>query len=144
MTVEIAVDPDLSLIFDFDFLHEIFDGYDFWVKLTFRVDPLSVEIDSRQRIPVIPTNHTVRVHAGDEDEGVEASEILCFPTVTRNKIIDTFKHFTARRFSGMDAGCDQYNLVFTHGFLVAAYNNLIKRNASNCFCQLLPLVINAF
>ena len=48
MTVQVTVDPDVSLVLDFYLLHQVFYGADFGVEAFFRVDPLPIQVDTCQ------------------------------------------------------------------------------------------------
>ena len=62
VAVQVTVDPDVSLVLHFYLLHQVFHGADFGVEAFFWVDPLPIQIDTSQRIPVISANDTIRIH----------------------------------------------------------------------------------
>jgi hypothetical protein len=63
------------------------------------VDPLPVQVDSSQRVSVVATDHTIRVHARYQDKGVELSEEFGFSAIRRYEVVDASEYLTAWRFS---------------------------------------------
>ena len=76
--MQVAEDPDLTFIFLFDLLHQILNAAYFRVVLWLGIDPLTVEIDTGRRIPIITADHTVWIHTRNKYERVEAAQILGF------------------------------------------------------------------
>ena len=101
--MQVTEDPNLSLIFFFDLLHQIFDSTHFWMKVQIGINPLSVEIDTSQRVSIIADNDSIRIHARYEYESIESSEILGLSTVARYEVIDALKYLTAGALSRMDS-----------------------------------------
>jgi hypothetical protein len=95
MPMEITIDPYLALVFLLDLLHEIFDTYNFRMELWFRVDPLTVEINSGHRVSIITNDHPIWIHTRYEYECIKPSEVLCFSAIRSNKVINTTKNLTA-------------------------------------------------
>lgn len=76
MAVQVTIDPDVSLVLLFYRLHKFFDGAHLWMKDLLWVNPLTVQVHARQRVAVVATDYAVRIHNGNEDEGVEPTEVL--------------------------------------------------------------------
>ena len=72
MTVNVTEDQDLLLFNLSDLVHEFLRMVDLWVELSTRHDPLSVEIDTGKRAPIVATYDTIWVHAGDQAQNVGA------------------------------------------------------------------------
>lgn len=82
VSMQVAVNPDrsveqLKLIF-----HHQFRKEHFRVVLLVRVDPLSVEVNACDGVPVIATNHSVWVQARNQKERVELAQKLGDSVVT--------------------------------------------------------------
>jgi len=103
VSMEVAKYPYLSLIFFLYSLHHTFNSTDLRMELRLRIDPLSVEIDASEGVPVVTADHSVRVHARDEHERIEATKILGLPGVTSDEFVNTLEHLAARRFTGVDS-----------------------------------------
>jgi hypothetical protein len=88
VAMQIAVNPDLPFIFLFDLLHEVFDGHDFRMEFRLWVDPLSVEVYTCHGVSVIANYDSVWIHARYQNKSVEPPQVLRFPRIGSNEVIN--------------------------------------------------------
>ena len=69
--MNVTIDPDVSFLIFCEGLEKILDIKDLWMELSIRIDPLTVEVNSCDRISVISTDNAVWVKDWDQYEGVE-------------------------------------------------------------------------
>jgi hypothetical protein len=95
MPMEVAVDghPILSLQRG-EKLLEVVDGR---VEPLHRAVPLPVQVDTRQRAPVVAVDHPVGIQHGDDFKFEMVSQGLGFHRLSRQKIDDAFRHPTEQQ-----------------------------------------------
>ena len=142
MSVQIAVDPYLSFVLFFDLLHQALDSHYFRVKKRLGVDPLAVEVHASDRISIVSDDNTVWVHAGNKDEGVKASKILCFTGVWSNKVINTAKNLWSRTLSRVDPRGYQDYLIFLAGISISWNHNFVYWQTWKCSSNFWALIVN--
>ena len=140
--MDVAVDPNVALLAIRERLKQLLDVEDFGVELHVGVDPLPVQVDASDRVPVIAADNTVRVQDGDEDEGIELAEELGFLAIGSEEFEDSLEHGACRRLArGHARRYDNVRLLL-QVLRVPRYDNLPKRQAARRATQLLPLVVN--
>ena len=86
MTMDVAVDPDVSfLVFSYLF-EERFYTENFRLKILVWVYPLAVQIDSGNRVSVVTTDNTVGVKAGYKNESIKPAKELGLFFITNQKV----------------------------------------------------------
>lgn len=142
VAMNIAEYPDLSFIFLLDLLHQVFYsaylGMEFW----FWIDPLSIEVYSCQRVPVVSNNHTVRIHTRNQNKGVKSSQIFGLLAIGGDEVIDSTEYLRAWCFSRVNPRGNKDNLILLGASLVTSYNNFVKRYTSQGSTKLCPLIEN--
>ena len=133
MAVYITEYPDLPFVFFLDLLHHIFDSAHLGMEFRLWIDPLSIEVDSCQRISVVSNYNTVRIHTWDQNKGIESSKIFGFLAIWGDEVVNASEHLRAWRFSGVNPRGNEDDLVLLGASLVTSYNNLVKRyTARHC------------
>jgi len=97
--MEVTEDPNLTLVFFFDLLHESFHSDDLGMKSRLWVDPLPIQVDSSKRVTIVAAYDTVWVHYWNEYKCVKPSQVLGFTTIRGYEVINATKDFTARSLS---------------------------------------------
>ena len=123
----ITEDPDLSFVFFLDLLHHVFDSAYLGMEFRLWIDPLSIEVDSCQRIPIVSNDHTVRIHARDQNKGIKSSQVFGLLAIRGDEVVDATEYLRAWCFSGVNSGSNKDNLILLSTPLITSYNNFIKR-----------------
>ena len=92
MAVDVTVDPDVTLLTVGERLEQLLDVVHLRMKLLIRADPLSIQIDTCDRISVIATDDTIRIQDRYEYKSVELPQELGLFAVRAKKIEDALEH----------------------------------------------------
>jgi hypothetical protein len=133
VAVQVAKNPDLAF-FLLERRHEIFYCNDFRMEGRLWINPLSIQVNTSQRISIVATDYSVWVEAWNQYKGVESAEVLGFSTVRSYEIIDASEYFTAWGFSGVHSACDQNYLVAFNALRISTDHYLVERHAGHCPC----------
>lgn len=129
VAMQVAVNPDVPLVLLFDRLHELLHCADLGVEALLWIDPLPVQVDACQRVPVIATYDSIWIHHRYEYKSVEPSQVLGFSKVGRQEIVDASKYLTARRLSGVNSRRDQDRFVLERALVISSNYYLLQRQA---------------
>ena len=92
VTMDVTVDPNVTLLALSERFEELLDVVNLGVQFLVRINPLSVEVDARDRVPIVATDDAVWVQDRDEDEGVELAKELRLLSVGAKKVKDAFEN----------------------------------------------------
>ena len=90
--MDVTVDPDVTLLTISERLEQLFDVVHLWMKLLIRADPLSIQIDTCDRISVVATDDTIRIQDRYEYKSVELAQELGLLAVRAEKIENALEY----------------------------------------------------
>jgi len=71
VTVDVTVDPDVSLFDIRECLEQLFNVENLRVEFHIRIDPLTIHVNACDRVPIVTANDTIWVQNWNEDKCVE-------------------------------------------------------------------------
>jgi len=71
VTVDVTVDPDVSLFDIRECLEQLFNVENLRVEFHIRIDPLTIQVNACDRVPIVTANDTIWVQNWNEDKCVE-------------------------------------------------------------------------
>lgn len=99
VAMQVTEDPNWPFIFLFNRSHEIFDSTYFRMKLWFWINPLPIQINSCNRISIITTDDTIRIHTRNKDEGIKTSQEFGFSLIRCKEVKYSFECETCWRLT---------------------------------------------
>ena len=142
MAVDVAVYPNLALLVLREVFEQLLDVEDLWVVLQVRVDPLSVQVYSCHRVPVVSTNHSIWVQHRNENECVELPEELGLLLVRCDEVEDSLEDCTGRCLTRVHSTRYYDGRLFLDVFSLAGNGYLPERQAADGTAQFLSLVVD--
>ena len=90
--MNVTVDPDVTLFTISERLEQLLDVVHLRMKLLIRADPLSIEIDSCDRISVIAADDTIRIQDRYKHKSVELPQEFGLLAIRAEKVEDALEY----------------------------------------------------
>lgn len=106
MPVQVTVNPYLSSFDLCYFSHELLGIVKLWMEILVRVDPLSIQVDSCDRVTIVATHDTIRVQTRYQDKSVVKPQKFRFLTIGQQELQDALKYKGGRCLPRVDSRGD--------------------------------------
>ncbi len=142
--MHITVDIQIPLFLFLHHLEEVLCMIYLWVVILVRGDPLSVQVNARHRVPIIPTYHSIRIQYWKQQECIKFPQKLGLTSIRGNEIVETLECLAARSLPRMDSSGYRNNRLLFISLGIPTHCDTVHWQSADTPAQLLPLIVEAF